>query len=157
MTRINLVAAGIIVAMALAGLGWLVPLHVPSAHDPGDLPPTMVPYLSLAVCGLTGLLLGVSAWRKRGRTADETQDNEAAEVLEFGLRETLNLVVWLVFALIIWLLLKFVGFEVAAGVTIAGGMLYGGMRKLWLIALTSVAAPVIIDRIAWYGLNVQLP
>ena len=59
MKRVNLAASLIILAMVGIVLGWLVPNYVPSAHDAGDLPPTLVPMLSMAVCALTGLLLGI--------------------------------------------------------------------------------------------------
>ena len=157
MRRINLAASLIILAMAGIALGWLIPNYVPSAHDPGDLPPTLVPMLSMAACALMALLIGVSAWRRSGDTPDETQDDEAAERLIFGLKEAANLLIWLAAAAVIWLLLKYVGFVAAAAVTIAAGTVYGGIRNVWIIIASALIIPLLIDKIVWYGLNIRLP
>jgi hypothetical protein len=143
--------------MAGIALGWLIPNYVPSAHDPGDLPPTLVPMLSMAVCALMALLIGVSAWRRSGDVPDDTQDDEAAEQLIFGLKEAANLLLWLAAAAVIWLLLKYVGFMAAAAVTIAAGTVYGGIRNVWIIISCALIIPLLIDKIVWYGLNIQLP
>ena len=66
MKRVNLAASLIILLIVGIAQGWLIPNYVPSAHDAGDLPPTLVPMLSMAVCALTALLLGISAWRRSG-------------------------------------------------------------------------------------------
>lgn len=157
MRRINLTASLIILLMAGVVQGWLIPNYVPSAHDAGDLPPTLVPMLSMAVCALTALLLGISAWRQRGDGPDETRDDEAAEHLNFGLKETVNLLLWLGAAAVIWLLLKYAGFMAAAAVTIAAGTVYGGIRTVWIVLASTIVIPVLIDRIVWYGLNIRLP
>ncbi len=157
MRRVNLAASLIILAMVGLVLGWLVPNYVPSAHDAGDLPPTLVPILSMAVCALTALLLGISAWRRGGDVPDETQDDEAAERLIFGLKEAANLLLWLTAATVIWLLLKYVGFLAAAGVTIAAGTVYGGIRNVWIVISSALIIPLLMDKIVWYGLNIRLP
>jgi len=157
MRRINLAAALIILLIVGIAQGWLIPNYVPSAHDPGDLPPTLVPMLSMAVCGLTALLLGISAWRRSGNSSAESQNDEAAEQLIFGLNEAANLVLWLAAAAVIWLLLKYVGFMAAAAVTIAAGTVYGGIRNVWIVIGSALIIPLLIDRIVWYGLNIRLP
>jgi hypothetical protein len=157
MRRVNLAASLIILLIAGIAIGWLIPNYVPSAHDPGDLPPTMVPILSMAVCALTALLLGISAWRRSGDVPDEAQDNEAAERLIFGLKEAANLLLWLAATAVIWLLLKYVGFMAAAAVTIAAGTVYGGIRNVWIIIGSALIIPLLIDKIVWYGLNIRLP
>ncbi|MCP4628472.1 MAG: hypothetical protein GY850_33930 [bacterium] len=157
MRRINLAAALIILLIVGIAQGWLIPNYVPSAHDPGDLPPTLVPMLSMAVCGLTALLLGISAWRRSGNGSAESQDDEAAEQLIFGLNEAANLVLWLAATAVIWLLLKYVGFMAAAAVTIAAGTVYGGIRNVWIVLGSALIIPLLIDRIVWYGLNIRLP
>jgi F0F1-type ATP synthase assembly protein I len=157
MRRVNLSASLIIFVLVGVTLGWLVPNYVPSAHDAGDLPPTLVPILSMAVCALMALLLGISAWRQRGDIVDETQDDEAAEQLNFGLSEAANLLIWLAASAVIWLLLKYVGFVVAAAVTIAAGTVYGGIRNIWLIISSALIIPLLVDKIVWYGLNIRLP
>ncbi len=141
MRRVNLAASLIILVMVGLVLGWLVPNYVPSAHDAGDLPPTLVPILSMAVCALMALLLGISAWRRSGDVPDETQDDEAAEQLIFGLKEAANLLLWLA----------------AAAVTIAAGTVYGGIRNVWIIISCTLIIPLLIDKIVWYGLNIRLP
>jgi len=95
MKRVNLAASLIILLIVGIAQGWLIPNYVPSAHDAGDLPPTLVPMLSMAVCALTALLLGISAWRRSGHVPDETQDDEAADQLIFGLKEAANLLLCL--------------------------------------------------------------
>lgn len=157
MKHVDLAASLIIFAIAAMALGWLVPNYVPSAHDAGDLPPTLVPVLSMAVCALTALLLGVSAWRRRGDAPGKNRDDEAAELLAFGLKETANLLLWLAAAAVIWLLLKYAGFMAAAAVAIAAGTIYGGIRRVWIIIASALIIPLLIDRIVWYGLNIQLP
>jgi len=157
MRRVDLAASLLIFAIVAITLGWLVPNYVPSAHDAGDLPPTLVPVLSMAVCALTALLLGISAWRRRGEAPGKTRDDEAAELLVFGLKETANLLLWLASAAVIWLLLKYAGFVAAAAIAIAAGTIYGGIRRVWIIVASALLIPLLIERIVWYGLNVQLP
>ena len=157
MKRVNLAASLIILLIVGIAQGWLIPNYVPSAHDAGDLPPTLVPMLSMAVCALTALLLGISAWRRSGHVPDETQDDEAADQLIFGLKEAANLLLWLAAAVVIWLLLKYVGFVAAAAVAIAAGTFYGGLRNVWIIIASALIIPLLIDKIVWYGLNIQLP
>ena len=157
MRRVNLAASLIILLIAGIALGWLIPNYVPSKHDAGDLPPTLVPMLSMAVCALTALLLGISAWRRSGGVPDETQDDEAADQLIFGLKQAANLLLWLAAATVIWLLLKYVGFMAAAAVAIAAGTVYGGIRNVWIIIASAVIIPLLIDKIVWYGLNIRLP
>jgi hypothetical protein len=157
MKRLDLTAALIILLIVGIAQLWLIPNYVPSAHDPGDLPPTLVPTLSMAVCGLTALLLGISAWRRRGDAAVENPDGEAAEQLSFGLKEAANLLLWLAAAAVIWLLLKYVGFMAAAAATIAAGTVYGGIRSVWIIIASAVVIPLLVDKIVWYGLNIKLP
>ena len=157
MRRVNLAASLTILLITGIALGWLIPNYVPSEHDAGDLPPTLVPMLSMAVCVLTALLLGISAWRRSGEVPDETRDDEAAEQLTFGLKEAANLLLWLAAAAVIWLLLKYVGFMAAAAVSIAAGTVYGGIRKVWIIIASALIIPLLIDQIVWYGLNIKLP
>ena len=157
MKRVNLAASAVILAIAGVALGWLIPNYVPSAHDAGDLPPTMVPILSMVVCALTAFLLGISAWRSSKDVPDDTQSDEAAEQLVFGLRETANLLIWLTASAVIWLMLKYVGFMAAAGVTIAAGTIYGGVRNVWIVISSALIISVLIDQIVWYGLNIKLP
>jgi len=157
MKRVNLAASLIILLIAGIALGWLIPNYVPSSHDPGDLPPTMVPVLSMSVCALTAFLLGVSAWRRSADVPDETPTDEAAGKLVYGLKETANLLLWLAAATVIWLLLKHVGFVAAAAVAIAAGTVYGGIRNVWIIIASALTIPLLIDKIVWYGLNIRLP
>ena len=157
MKRLNLTAALIILLIVGIAQLWLIPNYVPSAHDPGDLPPTLVPMLSMGVCGLTALLLGISAWRRRGNAVVEKPDSEAAEQLNFGLKEAANLLLWLAAAAVIWLLLKYVGFMAAAAATIAAGTVYGGIRNIWIVLASTIVIPVLVDKIVWYGLNIRLP
>lgn len=157
MKRVNLTAALIILLMVGITQLWLIPNYVPSAHDPGDLPPTLVPMLSTAVFGLTALLLGISAWRRRKDATDDDPDGEAAEQLIFGLKEAANLLLWLAAAAVIWLLLKYVGFIAAAAVTIAAGTVYGGIRNVWIVLASAIIIPLLVDKIVWYGLNIRLP
>jgi len=155
--RINIVSSLIIFAISIVGLVWLIPGHVPTRHDAGDLPPNLMPMLSMAIFALAGLLLGISAWRKSGDTLDESQFSEAAETLGFQKRESLNLLVWLGTSAIYWLLLRFVGFEIASGITIAAGMIYGGLRNWWIISVAAIFIPVLIARLFWHILSVSLP
>ena len=157
MKRVNLAASLIILLTAGIALGWMRHNYVPSSHDAGDLPPTLVPLLSMSVCALMAFLLGVSAWRRSADVPYETEDDEAAEKLIFGLKEAANLLLWLAAAAVIWLLLKYVGFLGAAAVSIAAGTVYGGIRNVWIIISSAVIIPLLIDKIVWYGLNIRLP
>lgn len=157
MRQMNQIASVIVLLMAGVALGWLIPVHVPNAHDPGDLPPILVPTLSAAVMGLMAILLGVRSLRSKRAGHDEQEEGEAADDLVFGVEELVNLGVWVVASAATWLLLRYLGFVYAAGFIIAAGLVYGGVRKPWVVIVLAVAAPVLIDNIVWYGLNVQLP
>lgn len=157
MRQMNRIAAVVVLLMAGVALGWLIPVHVPNAHDPGDLPPILVPTLSAAVMGLMALLLGVRSWRTKGTGHDEQEDGEAAEDLGFGAEELVNLCLWIAASAATWLLLRYLGFIYAAGFIIAAGAIYSGVRKPWVVIVLAVAAPLLIDNVVWYGLNVQLP
>ena len=157
MRRLDLISSAVIIILAGFALLWLIPTHVPSRHDPGDLPPSLVPFLSAVVLGVTGLLLGISAWRKRKIPADGTKMNEAAETMGFGRKELGNLLLLSAAAGGYWLLMKLAGFEAASGALIAAGMWYGGMRKLWVVGVSAVAMPVLVSQVCWHALNIQLP
>ena len=157
MRRLDLISSVVIMILAGFALLWLIPNHVPTRHDPGDLPPSLVPFLSALILGLTGLLLGISAWRKRKKPADGEKMNEAAETMGFGRKELGNLLLFSAAAGAYWLLVKYAGFEVASGALIAAGMWYGGMRKIWMVAVSAVAMPVLVSQICWHALNIQLP
>jgi hypothetical protein len=116
-----------------------------------------MPIISMAIFALAGLLLGITAWRNSSDNLDESQSSQAAEILVFQKRETVNLLVWLGASAIYWLLLKFVGFEVASGIVIAAGMLYGGLRNFWIISVTAILIPVLIAKLFWFILNMSLP
>ncbi len=157
MRRINIVSSIVIMILALIALVWLIPNNVPSWHDPGDLPPYMMPVLSVFIFAITGLLIGISAWRKKDEDFDESQLNEAAETMSFGVKEASNLGLWLAASIVYCVLLKFAGFEVASGLLIAGGMFYGGLRNFWIIAAGSVVVPILIVQLSWHVLNIRLP
>jgi hypothetical protein len=157
MKKMDLFAALIIVLLAGFALIWLIPNHVSSRHDVGDLPPTLIPYLSAGILGIAGLLLGISAWRKKELESDDTETSEAAETLGFGLNELGNLGILAVVSLIYWLVMKHAGFELASGALIITGMWYGGFRKIWIIAAAAICIPVFFSRLAWYTLDIQLP
>ena len=157
MRRMDLVASIIILAFSGMMLGWMIPNFVPQKHDAGDLPPSLMPFLSMSIFALTALLLGISAWRRKDDNHQNDPDDEATEKLVFGIREAGNLLLWLAASGIASLLLKFVGFEVAAGALIAAGAVYGGIRNPIVIAIAALIIPQIIDKAAWYGLQIRLP
>ncbi len=111
----------------------------------------------MGVCALTAILLGISALRRKDDSHQDGQEDEAAEKLGFGIREAGNLLLWLAASGIVWLLLKYVGFEVAAGAMIAAGAIYGGIRNPLVVILAALIIPQIIDKAAWYGLQIRLP
>ncbi len=155
MKRMNIVASSIIVGIAIITFVWLIPNFVPSNHDVGDLSPNLMPFLSMSVCLLCAVLLIITTWRKKNYEA--SQDDKLNESLVFGIQEAGNLMLWLIASAIIWLLLKFFGFEVAAGLTIAVGAFYGGVRNPVVLVVIALIIPQIIDKVAWYGLQIQLP
>ncbi len=157
MRRLDLISSLIIVGLAGFALIWLIPNHVPTRHDPGDLPPNLMPLLSAGALGLAGLLLGISAWRKKEKDFDAAKMNEAAETMGFGLTELKNLGVILAASGVYWLIMKYAGFEVASAILIAAGMWFGGLRKIWLMAALAIVVPVLVSKIAWYTLNIKLP
>ena len=109
------------------------------------------------ICALTGILIGISAWRRKAGRQQSRQADEADEKSAFGAREAGNLILWSAAAGIVWLLLKFAGFEVAAGAIIAAGAVYGGIRNPIVVVLIALIVPQIIDKAVWYGLQIRLP
>jgi len=157
MKRVDLAASIIILAFSGLALGWLIPSFISTNYDAGDLPPSLISSLSMGVCAITAILLGISSWRRKDDNHQEAQEDEAAEKLSFGIREAGNLMLWLAAAGIVWLLLKFVGFEVASGAVIAAGAVYGGIRNPLKVVLAALIIPQVIDKAVWYGLNIKLP
>lgn len=157
MRRVDLVASIIILTISAVVLGWLIPNFIVTKYDAGDLPPTLIPSLSMGVCALTGILIGISAWRRKDDRHQNSQEDETIEKLSFGIREAGNLLLWLAAAGIVWLLLKFAGFEVAAGAVIAAGAIYGGIRNPIVVILAALIIPQVIDKAVWYGLQIRLP
>ena len=157
MRRVDLVASIIILAFSAVALGWLIPNFITTKYDAGDLPPSLISSLSMGVCALTAILLGISAWRRNGWNHQDNQKDDAPQTLFFGIREAGNLLIWLAAAGVVWLLLKFAGFEVAAGVVIAAGAVYGGIRNPIVVILSALIIPQVIDKAVWYGLQIQLP
>ena len=69
----------------------------------------------------------------------------------------LEVAVWAAVATAMLWAIEAIGFLVAAPVLIAAAMLVAGSRNLVLIAILSVAFPVIVDQAAWYIFTVDLP
>ena len=157
MRRLDLVSSMVILVLSGIALFWLIPNHVPTRHDAGDLPPNLIPMLSAGILAFAALLLGISAWRKKDTETDDDQKGEAFEEMGFGLNELGNLAILLAASGVYWLILKHVGFEVASGVLLVAGMWYGGLRKIWIIVGTAVIIPLFISQVAWYTLHIKLP
>lgn len=157
MKRVDLVASIIILAFSAVAFAWLIPYFISAKHDAGDLSPSLIPSLSMGVLALTAMLLGISAWQKQDDSYQDIQEGEEGDSLSFGIRETGDLLLWLIASGIIWLLLKYVGFEVAAGIAIAAGTIYGGIRNPIVVILAALIIPQVIDKAVWYWLQVMLP
>ena len=157
MKYLDIVSSIIIIVLAGVAMFWLIPNHVPTRHDPGDLPPNLMPMLSAGVLAFTGILLGISAWRKKDFQSDDQQNEKALEKIGFGFKEFTNLVILMLASAVYLLVLKHAGFEVASGLLMATAMLYAGLRNIWIIAGVSIVMPVLIVQVAWHTLNIQLP
>jgi len=153
----DLAAAIVILAFSAVLLVWVIPNFISTKYDAGDLPPALIASLSMGVCALAALLLGISAWRRKDDKHRDTPKDGAGEKLYFGLREAGDTLLWSAAFGIVWLLLKYAGFEVAAGVVIAGGIVYGGVRNPIVVILAALIIPQVIDKAVWYGLQIRLP
>ena len=157
MKRVDIVASIIILIFSAVAFAWLIPCFIATKHDAGDLSPALIPSLSIGVLAFTAILLGISAWQKKDGSHQDVQEGDEGDTLSFGIQETGDLVLWVVASGIIWLMLKFVGFEVATGITIAAGAVYGGIRSPTVVILAALIIPQVIDKAVWYGLQIMLP
>ena len=164
--------------LASASAFWLIPAQVPAAISQFDIPPALVPGAATTVVGLAGLVLAarsVRAWalparQLRAITAD-TDDADHAQpfrIADIGLLAAAALVLaafwWLIAAAQLSGALAPLlsdgavgGFEVGGFALSAVAMTLAGERRLWLVGLIAVAAPVAIANAAWFGLTVDLP
>lgn len=152
-----------VVLIAAVGVLWLVPTQtVTTATGENDLSPSLVPHLSLGVCLVLGLVLTVRAWRD-GRLADqedtpeldESGDMEAAPRSVGGF--VFDLLVWIASSTAAVMIIPQIGFIATAAVLLAGWLIFAGVRSIPIIAGVSLVLPVVLDRLCWYALTVQLP
>lgn len=142
---VDLAFGGVLCALALFALLWLIPNHTQPADSQFDVAPGFFPQVAAsAVLGLSLLMIAHRLLRMEARERS-------------GFRPLVELICWSIVAVILYLLLTWLGFVPMAMVAIALGMVLSGARTWWLIALVSVAFPVLVDWGAWLVFSVDMP
>ncbi|WP_144435448.1 tripartite tricarboxylate transporter TctB family protein [Roseovarius atlanticus] len=145
--RINVVAGILLAATSLACILWLFPGHVSSETTPGDLPPTVIPYLSAGVVFLlaVGLVL-------------QTLFRDTGEELPVPSKSVLSDVLFASAATGVILLAFYkAGFLALAIPLTAVTMIFSGGRNRLVIALVSVLFPLMVWLGARFIFGVYLP
>jgi hypothetical protein len=152
-----------VVLLAAIGVLWLVPTQtVTTATGENDLSPSLVPHISLGVCLVLGIILSVRAWRDGRLTgSDNTPEFEEAGEVDEAPRSVgamvFDLLVWIASSTAAVMIIPQIGFIATAAVLLAGWLVFAGVRSIAIIAGVSLVLPVVLDRLCWYALTVQLP
>lgn len=135
--RINVVAGGLLAAMALGCILWLVPLQVSEGTSAGDLPPSLIPYLSAGVVFLLAIgLVLQTLLRDTGEALPVPPGSVLSDLL---LASAVTGVILLAFSKL--------GFLALAIPLTAGAMVFAGGRNRLVIAAVSIVFPLLV----WLG------
>jgi hypothetical protein len=135
---------------------------VTTATGENDLSPSLVPHLSLGVCLVLGVVLAVRAWRDgrfavREDTPELEESGEVDEAPRSAGAFVFDLLVWIASSTAAVMIIPQIGFIATAAVLLAGWLVFAGVRSIPVIAGVSLVLPVVLDRLCWYALTVQLP
>ena len=153
-----------LVVLAGAALLWLVPAQIQvSTTGMYDLSPRLVPRLLLLLTMALGLGVMWQGWKSRYAGPGSTPASEPLQLdargrprrpaVELGV----DAVVWIVSSAAVMVALKHVGFLLTSTPLLAAWMVFAGVRSKVLIASLSLALPIVLERLCWYGLTIQLP
>lgn len=147
MKHVDMLTSLVLIALALVGIFWAVPLET-TAGEPGEVAPADLPKIALwviVVCGTWQLLTSL----RSTDTKPNPLDRFAIGFLTAG-TATLFL------ALIgIWKL-GYVAGGILCVLAIGAAMRPKGMNWAWLAAV-SLTLPIGIYFLAWHGLRLSLP
>lgn len=145
--QVNVVAGVVLATTALSCIAWLIPNQVSSDASPGDLPPTMVPYLAAGI--VLVLALGLVL---------QTIVREARETVPIpGRLALVELFIAAAATALILAINNNIGFLVMSVTLTASAMLFSGGRSWPVIAIVSIGFPVLVWLGAWYIFTVSLP
>ncbi len=159
----QIITGASVVLIATVGVLWLIPSQtVTTATGENDLSPSLVPHISMGMCLLLGLLYTVQSWRDGRRAgAEATPELEDSGDVDEAPRSVvgliLDLAVWIASSTATMLIIPHVGFIVTGTILLAGWLVFAGVRSVWIVAAVSLGLPVLLDRLCWYALTVQLP
>lgn len=145
--RLDVVAGAVLAALSLGLFFWFVPTFAPGAGGPGQIAPSFFPRLAIAVvfvCALIVTVANLGALRRPSTGAG------GRLLTEFG--------GWCLFAVVLFVLLRFAGF-VPAGVyaVLCGTLLTRYRRRPILVGLIAIGLPLLLDWGAWSLFLVELP
>lgn len=142
------IGAGVVLAAAsLVALFWLIPNHTQPAMSELDISPGLFPTVAAGL--VLALSIGMIVQRSVRRPV------LAAELS--GGKILIELAVWTIAGLAIFLALPTIGFLPVAFAIVALGGLAVRYRTWWLLGLIAVLFPVAVDFGAWQIFTVDLP
>ena len=145
--RLDLVCGGILAAASLYLFVHFVPTHAPGDSGPGQIAPSFIPRLALAVTGVCGCMVMAGGWRSR-----------ALAPVGDGGRILSEMMGWALFSALLLGLLSLAGF-VVAGVfgILAGVALTRYRRRPLVILLLAIGLPLLLDWAVWQLFWIELP
>ena len=146
-----------IIVISLMFLLWLIPTQTAPAQSDLDLAPALIPSLSIGICMLMAIIMTISALRVSGVEADDMDDEFGSEATGASTTVILNFFWWVIAAVVAWLLMEYIGFEVAMCAFLVATMLFLGVESKRTIALTAVLTPLGMSLAVYHLFATELP
>ena len=151
------IASGAILTVAsLLCLFWIIPATTSPPDNPNDLAPAFIPTVAMTTLLVLSIVLVLTALPKR-EEEKELHEEFGDEATGFGKQEAINLGLWILAALVSWLIMNYVGFEPAMTLFIGAVLYFVGLRNYWLLAAVSVAVPIALSQFVWYLFQTEMP
>lgn len=155
---INIGTGLVALLSSLCAVFLLIPHNIKIITDvETGISPSLFPYIGSIGLGVFAAILIIVNLTNILKDKMIEEESEDKETLEFGRTEVVNMLILLGSSMIYVYLMKCTGFLIAAAIYTSGAMFLCGVRKIHLFLVGAIIIPLVLERILWYGLQIQLP
>jgi len=146
--KYNIISGALLFITSLVFLLVVIPNETAPGEEYG-MPPAFLPNIIMILIGMLSVaLLLVNLFGNK---------KEESDPAPITLKNWLHLIIFAVIIFSSLLLMTFIGFIASGALMIAAYMIYMGKRNIIPILLTSIATPIFIYYVLWYGFTILLP